>query len=152
MPANFLALGLIHLALPRARIIHVRRDPIDTCLSIYTTPFGNPLDFAHDRADIVFYYEQYLRLMARWREVIPPDRLLDIDYEALVADPEPVARAMVAFCGLDWDEACLRPERNEHIIMTPSVWQARQPVYKSAAGRWRRYEPWLGDFCRLAPR
>jgi tetratricopeptide (TPR) repeat protein len=85
MPANFLILGLIQLALPRARIIHCRRDPVDTCLSIWSTPFGNPLDFAHDRSDIVFYYQQYARLMAHWRHAIPAGRFFEIDYEALVA-------------------------------------------------------------------
>ncbi len=149
MPANFLVLGLVHLALPQARIIHCRRNPIDTCLSIYSTAFGNPLDFAHDRGDIVFYYEQYARLMTHWRQALPAACLFEMDYEALVANPESVTRAMIAFCGLDWDDACLSPERNEHIIMTPSVWQARQPVYRDAADRWSRYESWLGDFRRL---
>jgi tetratricopeptide (TPR) repeat protein len=150
MPANFLVLGLVHLALPMARVIHCRRDPADTCLSIWSTPFGNPLDFAHDRSDLVFYYEQYARLMAHWREVIPPHRLLEIDYERLVAEPERVTRDMIDFCGLEWDDACLRHERNEHVIMTPSLWQARQPVYRDAVARWRRYENWLGEFHRLA--
>lgn len=150
MPANFLVLGLIHLAMPRARIIHCRRDLLDTCLSIYSTPLGNPLDFAHDRGNLVFYCEQYLRLMAHWRRVIPAERLLEIDYEQLVAEPADVTRRMVEFCGLGWDAACLRHERNEHLIMTPSVWQARQPVYRSAVGRWQRYEPWLGVFRKLA--
>ena len=149
MPANFLVLGLIHLALPRAHVIHCHRDPIDTCLSIYTTPVANPLDFAHKRADLVFFYEQYARLMEHWRRVIPADRLLDVEYEALVADPEQATRNMIDFCELDWDAACLRHERNEHIIMTPSLWQARQPVYRDAVARWRRYEPWLGEFRRL---
>ena len=146
MPANFLVLGLIQLALPQARIIHCRRDPVDTCLSIWSTPFGNPLDFAHDRADIIFYYQQYARLMAHWRQVIPADRLFAIDYEALVADRESVTRAMITFCGLDWDDACLHHEQNEHVILTPSLWQARQPVYRDAVARWRRYEKWLGEF------
>ena len=149
MPANFLVLGLIHLTLPGARIIHCRRNPVDTCLSIYATPFGNPLDFAHDRADLVFYYEQYARLMAHWRQVISPDRLLEIDYEALAAEPERVTRIMLGFCRLEWDDACLSHERNEHVIMTPSLWQARQPVYRGAVERWRRYENCLGDFHRL---
>jgi tetratricopeptide (TPR) repeat protein len=146
MPANFLVLGLIQLSLPQARIIHCRRDPVDTCLSIWSTAFGNPLDFAHDRGDLVFYYEQYARLMAHWRQVIPTDRLFEIDYEDLVSDTEPAIRAMIAFCGLDWDDACLRHEQNKHFIMTPSLWQARQPVYRDAIARWRRYEKWLGEF------
>jgi len=151
MPANFLVLGLIHRVLPAARIIHCRRHPVDTCLSIYSTPVSNPLDFAHDRSNLVFYYEQYLRLMAHWRALIPADRLLEIDYERLVSEPEEVTRRLVAFCGLEWDAACLEHERSEHLIMTPSVWQARQPVYRDALERWRRYEPWLGAFRRLLP-
>ena len=150
MPATFLVLGLIHLLLPGARIIHLRRDPIDTCVSIYTTAFGNPLDFAHDCADLVFFYEQYARLMAHWRRMIPHHRLLEIDYEALVADPEPITRAMLGFCGIDWDGACLHHEDNEHVIMTPSLWQARQPVYRHAVGRGRRYQGWFSDFRRLS--
>jgi hypothetical protein len=151
MPANFLVLGLIHLALPRARIIHCRRHPVDTCLSIWSTPFGNSLDFTHDRRDLVFYYEQYTRLMAHWRKVIPPDRLLEIDYEVLTADPEQVARRAIDFCGLEWDRNTLHHEHNEHLITTPNVWQARQPVYRSAVERWRRYEKSLGEFRRLFP-
>ncbi|HSY46824.1 MAG TPA: sulfotransferase [Steroidobacteraceae bacterium] len=151
MPVNFLVLGLIHRLLPAARIIHCRRHPVDTCLSIYSTPVGNPLDFAHDRSHLVFYYEQYLRLMAHWRVVIPAGQLLEIDYERLVSEPEEVTRRLVAFCGLEWDAACLEHERSEHLIMTPSVWQARQPVYRDALERWRRYEPWLGAFRRLLP-
>ncbi len=146
MPANFLVLGLIHLVLPRARIIHCRRDPVDTCLSIYATPFSNPLDFAHDRADLVFFYQQYARLMTHWRSVIPRSRMLEIDYETLVAEPERATREMIDFCQLGWDEACLRHQDNQHLIMTPSLWQARQPVYRDAVERWRRYEGWLGAF------
>jgi tetratricopeptide (TPR) repeat protein len=151
MPGNFIHLGPIHLALPNARVIHVRRDARDVCLSIWSTPFGNPIDFAHDRGDLVFYYQQYARLMEHWRVTLPSSRLLEIQYESLVADSEPVARAMIEFCGLDWDDACLSPERSAHIIMTPSVWQARQPIYRHAAGRWRHYTKWLADFGRLRP-
>lgn len=149
MPTNFLLLGLAHLVLPRARIIHCRRDPVNTCLSIYMTPYSNLPDFAHDRGNIVYYYEEYRRLMAHWRRVLPADRFLEIDYEDLVAAPEPATRRMLAFCGLAWDDACLRPESNPRAIQTPSSWQARQPVYRHAVLRWRRYEPYLGAFRRL---
>lgn len=149
MPTNFLLLGLIHLALPRARIIHCRRNPVDNCLSIYFTPYSRSPDYAHERKNIAFYYEQYSRLMAHWRRVLPPDRFLDVDYEDLVRDRERVTRQIIGFCGLEWNDACLQSERNARVIKTPSLWQARQPVFTSSVARWRHYEPWLGEFRRL---
>ena len=83
--------------------------------------------------------------MAHWREVLPPDRFTEVDYERLVEDREAETRRLVAFVGLDWDDACLAPEKNERSVKTASVWQARQPVYKTSVERWRRYEPWLGE-------
>jgi tetratricopeptide (TPR) repeat protein len=150
-PFNFLHIGLIHLALPGARFIHCRRDPIDTCLSLYFTRFATPQPFAYDRGDLVFYYRQYERLMAHWRDVLPAERMFEMDYEELTADPEPRIKRMLEFCGLDWDDACLSPERNQHPISTASLWQARQPIYRGSVGRWRNYQPWLGelrDLCR----
>jgi tetratricopeptide (TPR) repeat protein len=149
MPGNYLWLGLIHLVFPKAFVIHCRRHPVDTCLSIYATNFNWQIDFAYDRSDIVFYYRQYRRLMAHWRQVIPSDRFLDVDYEELVANREEVTRRLIAFIGLDWDDACLRPESNRRPVKTASMWQARQPVYRTSVERWRRYEPWLGEFRQL---
>ena len=149
MPGNYLWIGLIHLVFPRAYIIHCRRHPVDTCLSIYMTNFNWRNDFAYDRSDIVFYYQQYARLMAHWRRVLPPDRFLDIDYEELIANREEVTRRLIACIGLDWDDACLRPESNRRPVKTASMWQARQPVYRTSVERWRRYEPWLGEFRQL---
>jgi hypothetical protein len=149
MPLNYEVLGLIHLAFPKAKIIHCRRKPIDTCLSIYVTPFRGGVPFGHDRSRIVEFYRYYLRFMDHWRKVIPGDRLLEIDYEDLVADREPVVRRMVEFCGLPWEDACLHPEENDRTVRTPSVWQVRQPVYRTSVERWRRYGPWLGEFRNL---
>ncbi len=143
-PFNFFEIGRIHAALPQARFIHCRRDPIDTCLSIYFTRFATPQPFAYDREDLVFFYRQYRRLMAHWQAVLPPGTLLTIDYEALIASPEAQTRRMVACLGLEWDAACLAPERNPAIVRTASLWQARQPVHGKSVARWRRYEPWLG--------
>ena len=150
-PYNYVWIGLIHLIFPRARIIHCRRHPLDTCISIYTTLFGAQTDFAGDRSDLVFYYRQYLRLMAHWRAVLPAGTILDLQYEDLIADPEPASRALIAFCGLDWDPACLHPEANRRTVHTASIWQARQPIYRSSVERWRRYEPWLGELRELLP-
>ena len=145
---NFLRLGLIHRILPNATLIHCRRNPIDTALSIFTTNFD--YEYAASRGDLVFFFRQYQRLMAHWREVLPPDRLIDVDYEVLVGDPEPQARRLIAACGLDWNDACLKPQCNTRKITTASLWQARQPIYRTSVERWRRYEPWLGEFRELS--
>jgi tetratricopeptide (TPR) repeat protein len=145
MPFNFLWIGLVHLFFPRARIVHCRRNPIDTCLSIYTTRFAENWAFANDRADLAEYYRHYVRLMDRWRAALPSERFLDVDYEEATSAPEAVARRLVEFAGLEWDPACLSPEKNPDAIKTSSAWQARQPIYRTSVERWRRYEPWLGE-------
>jgi tetratricopeptide (TPR) repeat protein len=149
LPTNFLRLGNIHALLPNARIIHCRRDPIDTCLSIYTTLFSSYVPFAARKADLVFCYRQYQRMMQHWRRVLPPGVLLEVDYERLVADRDAETRRLVAFTGLDWNEACLHPEQNDRAIGTSSAWQARQPVYSTSMQRWQRYEAWLEDLLEL---
>ena len=150
-PFNFHRLGLIHLLLPKARIIHCRRHPVDTCLSMYFLHFSERIEFVSDKGDLAFAYRQYARLMEHWRAVLPPDRLIDVDYENLIADREAVTRRLIAFTGLDWHDACLEPERNERTVTTTSLWQARQPVYTTSVARWRRYEPWLGELRQLLP-
>jgi len=146
---NFLTAGLLRLAFPRAFFIHCRRHPVDTCLSMYTTFLGSrDTLFMGNRDDLVFYYRQYSRLMQHWREVLP-GRFLETDYEALTTDREAQTRGLVAFCELEWHDACLRPERNPRTIITASRWQARQPVYRSSVGRWRNYRPWLGPLAEL---
>lgn len=150
MPQNYQLLGLIRMTFPNAKVIHVRRDPVDTGLSIYTTPYAIPPDYAHDQSNIVFAHLEYQRVMTHWRAVLPPDSFLEIDYEDLVADSEGMTRRIVAYCDLDWDDACLHPERNVRAVSTPSLWQVRQPIYRSSVGRWRRYEPWLGELRNLA--
>jgi tetratricopeptide (TPR) repeat protein len=149
MPPNFMWIGLIHMVFPRARIIHCKRNPIDTCLSIYSTYFSARTEFATDRGDLVFFYRQYERLMAHWRKVLPASVFHETQYEELVADRETRSRELIAFCGLEWDDACLVPEQNERAVRTASVWQARQPVYRTPVERWRRYEPWLGELREL---
>jgi tetratricopeptide (TPR) repeat protein len=152
-PFNFMNLGLIWRVFPRAFIIHCRRQPVDTCLSIYTTLLATKtLSFLGNREDIVFYYREYERLMRHWRAALPPEgRFLEVDYEALVSDPEAETRRLVSFCELEWDDACLRPEKNRRTIHTASLSQARQPVYRSSVARWRNYERWLGPFAELLP-
>jgi tetratricopeptide (TPR) repeat protein len=143
MPFNFMHLGLIAGLFPRARIIHCRRDPLDTCLSCYFTSFSESLSFASDLRALGSYYLAYRRMMARWRAVLPPASLLEVDYERLVDHSEAVVREMLAHCGLPWEPACLEFHRTERGIRTPSRWQVRQPIYPHAVGRWRHYEAQL---------
>ena len=152
LPDNFLRVGIMHAVFPRARIIHCRRHPVDTSLSIYFANFNQANSYAYARDSIATYYEHYLLLMAHWRKVLPPERFLEVDYERLIADTEQVTRAMIAFCGLDWNDACLRPKDNRRTIRTLSVWQARQPICKRSVARWKHYDPWLGELRRLMPR
>ena len=149
--ANYQILGLLRLALPEARIIHCRRNPVDTCLSIFFADFETRHDYAWDRGDLAFYFRQYERLMDHWRRVLPADRFIEVEYERLIADREAESRRLVAFCGLDWNDSCLAPEQNGRLVTTTSLWQARQPVYATSVDRWRRYEPWLGELRELLP-
>ncbi len=149
LPFNFLRLGAIHSMMPKARIIHCRRDPIDTCLSIYSTPFNSRMSFAARKDDLVFCYRQYLRMMDHWRKVLPVDILLEVEYEPLVEERDAQTRRLIAFAGLGWNDLCLAPQHNTRSISTSSAWQARQPVYATSLHRWRRYEPWIGELRQL---
>jgi len=144
MPFNFLWAGLIHVAFPRAVIIHCRRAAVDTALSIHQTHFHPSLAFPTGGSELVIYFRSYQRLVDHWRSVLPQARFIEVDYEELTRAPEPVIRRIIATCGLAWDDACLRPECNPRAVRTPSKWQARQPIYRNSVARWRRYEPWLG--------
>jgi tetratricopeptide (TPR) repeat protein len=137
MPANFRYAGLIHLALPNARIVHMRRDPVDTCLSCFSILFGGDQPFAYDLGELGRYYRAYQRLMEHWRAVLPPGVMIEVEYETLVGDFEPEARRILAHCGLEWNEACLDFHQTERPVHTASSVQVRQPIYLSSVGRWR---------------
>jgi tetratricopeptide (TPR) repeat protein len=139
MPANFLYLGLIHATFPRARILHMRRHPLDTCLSIYFQNFFNMGPYANDFGNLAHYYEEYLRVMAHWRAILPPTALLEIPYEGLLADQEGWTRRMLDFIGVPWDPRCLDFHQTERVVITASRWQVRQRLNTSSAGRWRNY-------------
>lgn len=149
LPFNFFRLGAIHSLMPNARIIHCQRDPIDTCLSIYSNPFKSRVSFAARKDDLAFCYQLYLRMMDHWRKVLPAEIFLEVQYERLIADREAETRRLIAFTGLDWNDSCLQPEQNTRSINTASAWQVRQPVYTTSMQRWRRYEPWIGELRQL---
>jgi tetratricopeptide (TPR) repeat protein len=143
MPSNFLFAGLIHLSLPNAPIIHTVRDPVDTCLSCFSKLFTGELNYTYDLVELGRYYRQYQLLMAHWKRVLPAGRIIDVCYEELVEDVEGQARRIVAHCGLEWDRRCLSFQENDRPVRTASATQVRQPVYKSAVGRWRPYQAFL---------
>jgi tetratricopeptide (TPR) repeat protein len=141
MPGNVINLGLIARMFPRARIIHCRRDPMDTCISCFAQDFSFRGDaWTTDLGDIGHVYCQYRRIMSHWREVLPKTMILDLDYEDIVVDLEVQARRIIDFVGVDWDDACLRYYENERAVATPSRTQVRQPLYASSVGKWKRYE------------
>jgi tetratricopeptide (TPR) repeat protein len=149
MPANFMFLGLIHAALPAARIIHLERHPIDTCLSIYFQDFGAIHSYANDLEDLAHYYRQYRRIMSHWRRTLPAAAMLDVPYEGLVAMPEEWSRRMVEFIGLPWDARCLEFKDTVRTVSTFSRWQARQPINRASVDRWRHYEKFVGPLRAL---
>jgi tetratricopeptide (TPR) repeat protein len=140
LPSNFRHVALLHLALPRARIVHATRDPLETCFSCYTTNFTGRQDFSWDLAECGRYYRAYESLMAHWRTILPPGIMLDLAYEDVVADLEASARALLAFCDLPWNDAVLRFYETARPIRTASYKQARQPIYATSvksAGTYR---------------
>ena len=134
-------LGLIHLALPQAKLICLRRDPMDTCLSNYRQLFAVNYKYYHYNYDLLNcgrYYQRFDRLMQHWHKVMP-GRIHELHYEQLVAEPERVSRELLAFCELPWEKQCLDYYSREASVATPSAAQVRQPIYDSSVDRWRRY-------------
>jgi hypothetical protein len=151
LPHNFLYLGYIALALPKARIIHLRRDPIDTCLSNFRQLFAltSPYyDYSFDLMDTGRYYLMYEKLMRHWHRVLP-GRILDVQYEDLVGFQEAQTRRMLEFCGLPWNGACLRFEDNDAPVATASAVQVRNPMNRSSLQRWKKYESQLSGLIAL---
>jgi tetratricopeptide (TPR) repeat protein len=149
MPANFMYVGLIHAAFRRARIIHMRRHPIDTCLSVYFQNFFNIGPYANDLEDLAHYYQEYARVSDHWRAVVPATALLEVPYEELVADQQTWTRRMLDFIGVPWDPKCLDFHDTERVVITASRWQVRQRINASSAGRWRHYEKYIGPLRQL---
>jgi tetratricopeptide (TPR) repeat protein len=140
MPSNLFRVGLIHLALPNARIIHLRRDPRDVAVSCFSLLFTSGQNFSYDLAELGRYIRAYQKLMAHWRTVLPPGAMMDVDYEEIVDDLEGQSRRILDYCGLPWNDAVLSFHTTERAVTTASVTQVRQPIYDSSRGRWRHYE------------
>jgi tetratricopeptide (TPR) repeat protein len=148
-PANFLHAGLIQAVLPAARIIHMQRHPLDTCLSIYCQNFSNMGAYANDLDDLADYYLQYLRIAAHWRTTLPATRLLEVPYEGLIENQEAWTRRMLDFIGVPWNSQCLDFHRTDRMVITASKWQVRQTIHGRSVGRWRHYERFLGPLRKL---
>ena len=142
MPINYIYCGLIRKALPNARIIHLVRDPMDSCYAVYKTLFNQAYHFSYDFDELAEYYATYHRTMRHWHDVMP-GAILDVHYEELVTDTEAQARRALAWCGLDWQDAVLSPSHNDKPSTTASAAQVREPVYTSSLQKWRRYEAGL---------
>jgi hypothetical protein len=148
MPDNYMYLGLLAALFPKAKFIHCRRDLRDVAVSCWMTNFRQ-IRWASDPDDIAARFHEYQRLVEHWRAVLPVP-LLEVHYEDTVADLEGVARRLVAWCGLEWEPACLAFHETKRPVRTASVTQVRQPVYTRSVARWKHYEPALGDlFARL---
>ena len=139
MPSNFLLCGLIRLVLPDARIIHSRRDRVDTCLSCYTKLFSGEQAFTYDQTELGRFHRSYQALMAHWRITLPASHVLEVDYEEVVDDTERQARRMLDFLGLPWDERVLKFHETERPVRTASVNQVREPIYRTSTGRWKKH-------------
>jgi tetratricopeptide (TPR) repeat protein len=151
LPHNFLYLGLIAKALPKAKLICLRRHPLDTCLSNFRESFAEDSSFhrySFDLLDIGRFYIQFDRIMAHWHKVLP-GRVLQVDYETLVAEQASTTRQLLAHCDLAWNDACLDFQRNPAAAATASTAQVREPMHRRAVGRWESYQPWLGPLQQL---
>ena len=142
MPSNFLFIGMIRLMFPRAKIIHCKRNPADTCLSCFKNYFPNSQEFSYDLSELGKYYVLYQKLMAHWHATLP-DYIYDINYEDLISDQENQTRRLLDFCELPWHDACLSFHKSKRAIRTVSVEQARKPIYNSSIQGWRHYEKQL---------
>jgi hypothetical protein len=147
MPNNFRHIGLIHLMLPNAAIIDVRREPMACCFSNFKQLFAGGQEFTYTLEDLARYYRSYLDLMRHWDAVLP-GRVLRVWYEDVVDDLEGEARRILAFCGLEFEPACLDFYRTRRSVRTASSEQIRQPIFREGLFQWRNYESWLGPLER----
>ena len=148
-PANFDLAGALHCALPNSKIVHLTRQPVDNLLSLWMTRMSGNVGYASKRENLVFAYREYVRLWKHWESVLPKDRFATFRYEDLTAQPEPTIGAMLNFLELEREDACFTPETNARAVLTPSVFQVRQPIHLGSQKRWKNYQPWLGEFSDL---
>ena len=136
---NYFFLGLINLLFPKAKVIHTRRDPVDTCLSGFTKLFKDDMPHSYDLSELGRYYAKYRELMEHWEKVLPEGFMTTVVYEDVVADTEKEARRLIEFLGLPWNEKCVDFHKSDRPVKTASVAQVRKPIYKTSVQRWKKY-------------
>ncbi|MBV8801773.1 MAG: sulfotransferase, partial [Gammaproteobacteria bacterium] len=149
MPSNFITLGLIHALFPNAKIIHVKRNAIDTCLSCYTKLFSQGHLYSYDLIELGHYYHCYDLIMQHWQNILPPHSFLEINYENIVDNLEMEAKRLIDYCNLPWNSACLTFYHSKRQIRTASFMQVRQPIYRSSVNRWHRFENELAPLLKI---
>lgn len=149
-PENLRLVGLINILLPNAKIVTMRRNAVDNCLSIYATPYAFPPEYAFVRDHIALAYDEHRKLADYWQESLPTGAITTVRYEDLIDDPEATIRSVLDHCGLPWNDAVLRHQENRRTVLTPSLWQARQPIYRSSRDRGKNYAGLLPEFERLS--
>lgn len=148
-PANIEMAATLHGVFPNSKIVHLKRNPVDNLLSLWMTPMSANVRYASNRDNLVFTYREYLRLWRHWQDVLPADRFATFRYEDLTSEPDTTIGEMLDFLELEHEEACFSPEKNARSVLTPSVYQVRQPIHKGSQARWKNYEPWLGSFSEM---
>jgi hypothetical protein len=147
-PYNFLHLGLISLLFPKAKFVHCKRHPLDTCLSIYSYNFTTENYYAYDLKELGLYYREYVRLMDHWRKVLPLD-MFEVSYKELIRNQKETSQQLLEYCGLPWEPACLEFYEYDRPVLTASNWQVRQPIYSTSYGRWKNYDRFLSPLKEL---
>ena len=148
MPLNFLYCGLIKLALPNAKIINVKRHPVDTCFAMYKRVFRNAYPMSYDLEELAHYYLAYDKLMQHWKSVLPGE-IYEIHYEHYLENQELETRNLLSFCGLEWDDSCLHFEKNPQVSTTASATQVREKLYKTSVGTWKKYQLHLAPLIEI---
>ena len=141
-PGNFMHVGLIHLMLPEARIVDVRRNPLACCVSLFKQCFAQGQAYSYDLADLGGYFTQYEKLMAHFATALP-GRVLRVSYEDMVENPEHQVRRLLDYCGLEFEAGCLSFFETDRAIRTPSSEQVRRPIFRDGLTQWRNFQPWL---------
>lgn len=146
---NFFYAGIMHMIYPKARFIHIRRHPLDCCLSAFFRNFNkNSQPYTNNMTDLGMVYAMYCQLMDHWHRVLPQGKILDVVYEDIVEDMEMQARQVIDYLGLPWNDACLKFHESKKVVKTASLQQVRQPIYKSSMESWKRYEKHIGPLAK----